>query len=819
MPVTELPPEALYHRCAPEHLPFVTTEELAPLSGLFGQERALEAIRFGTRIEHGGYNLFVLGHGSAGHDDAVEDLLRALAREESAPSDWVYVTNFDDAMRPRALRLSPGDGRRLHDLVRRAVKELRSALPAIFQSEEYLTRRKAIEDSIEQRHREALSRIQARAEAEGIALVSTQNGIGVAAIKDGEVMKPEEFAVLPEAERNAIERKIDEIQDQIEEVFRAIPRWEGERVEKLRELNKEFANFAVARAVTDLQAAFPSETIVHDWVRRLGEDIVENVAVFAPEAAEQAGEEGRPGSYNGLESWQEPFDRYKVNLFIDNGRAEGAPVIDLDHPSLGNLLGRVEYRSQMGALVTDATLIRPGALHHANGGYLIVDAMKILRDPLAWDALKRALRRMQITVESPAEYYGMASTVMLEPEPIPLDVKVVLYGPPALYHVLCGREPDFPKLFKVQVEFSTEIDRTAETVLYLARVIGSFARDNGLKPLSPAGVARVVEDASRRADDGEKLSILLEPLGDLLREADYQAREMGHPVIGAEHVSAALKAREARADSLRDRYMDFIGDDVKLIDTDGARAGQINSLFVHSLPNFRFGSPSRVTAQVRPAGVGGMGVQNIERTVGFGRRVYAKGVEILNAWFLAKFSAERPPQFTATIAHEQNYGPIDGDSASSTEVYVLLSALADVPISQAFAVTGSVNQFGEVQMIGGVNEKIEGFFDVCDARGLTGEQGVMIPAGNARELMLREDVVAAVRAGQFHIYPITTIEEGIEVLTGMPAGEPDDDGAYPEDTIYGRVQRRLKAFSRPRGAGGGNGEGNGGPKRRRWFFW
>ncbi len=805
---------ALYQECRPESLPFVTTETLEPLYGLFGQDRALAAMRFGTRIEHGGYNLFVLGSPAGGFDDAVRALLKQAAEEDPVPSDWIYVTNFDDPNKPHALRLTPGDGRRFQEKVDEAVQDLRSSLPAIFQSEEYLARRRSIEDAFERRHTEALSVIQKSAEADGIALVSTPNGIGVAAMKDGSVMAPEDFAGLPEAERNRFERRIDEIQNQIEEIFRQIPRWEAERVENLRTLNKEFADYAVGHVVRALETDFAGDEAVCLWVRQMGENVVDQVRDFAPESDERSGEDRMADRAS---TWQEPFQRYAVNLLVDHGETGGAPVITLDHPTLGNLVGRVEYRSFMGSLVTDATMIRPGALHRANGGYLIINALQILQEPLAWEALKRALTRQAVTVESPAEQYGMVNTVMLEPEPIPIDLKVVLYGTPYLFHLLSGREPDFPKLFKVQVEFADWVPRTDDSILHFARFLGTQAKTGGLLPLEPTGVARMVEQATRMAGDAERLSVLADPLTDLLREADFVARDEGAPVISGTHVTEALAARENRADAMRERYLRFIDDEMKIIETDGMRTGQINSLFVHSIPNYRFGSPSRVTARIRP---GAGGVMNIERSVGFGRSVYAKGVEILSAWILSKFAKTRPLQFVATITHEQSYGPIDGDSASSTELYVLLSALADVPIAQGLAVTGSVNQFGEVQVIGGVNEKIEGFYDVCAARGLTGEQGVLIPAGNVRSLMLRRDIVEAAQDGRFHIYPVETIEEGLELLTGMDAGEPDEDGLYPAETVYGRAQRRLAKLNPQRGGGGSGGAANGGDNgsgRPRWW--
>ncbi|MGF1457129.1 MAG: Lon protease family protein [Alphaproteobacteria bacterium] len=797
MPVTALPADALYHRCSTDGFDFATTEDLPPLHGLLGQDRALQAIRFGTRINHGGYNMFVLGPPQSGFETTVTDLLKQLAQEEPVPSDWVYVNNFSNQNTPKALQLRTGDGRRLRDRVAGVIEDLRNTLPAIFQSDEYLRRRKAIDEALERRHTEALGVLQKKAEGQGIALVSTQNGVGVAPLRDnGEVMPSEEFVQLPEAERKRIEGLIGQIQEAVEEIFRAIPRWESERVDRLRTLNRDFANFAVTHSINDMRSEFSGDASVLDWLDELAVDIVDQIALFAPEAAEKpetaerARAPGTPG--NGGPNWQDPFQRYQINLFVDNARTRGAPVIELDHPSLTNLVGKIEHRAQMGALVTDPTLIRSGAIHRANGGYLLVDAIRLFKEPFAWEALARGLTRLEAVIESASDYYPMTATMGLQPEPIPLDVKVVLFGTPALYYLLARREHDFARLFKVQVDFSDRIERTEENQMLYARLVGTQARDHGLKPLSPAGVARLIEHGSRLADDGERLSILMDPITDVLREADYCARETGADQVDAEHIDQALSAQAYRADRLRERIQDSLVSDMLLVDTQGERVGQINSLFVRSLPNFRFGSPSRVTARVR---AGGQGVMNIERSVGFGRSIYNKGVEILSAWFLSRFAKERGPHCTVSIVHEQNYGSIDGDSASSTELYVLMSALSGVPIRQDLAVTGSVNQFGEVQVIGGVNEKIEGFFDLCAERGLTGTQGVMIPAANARNLMLRGDIVEAAEAGRFHIYPIETVEQGIELLMGVEAGEPGEDGAYPEDSIYGQVARRLKELS------------------------
>ncbi len=794
MAVSPLSPDALLRRCDPSALPFETTEDLTPVNGLMGQERAIEAIRFGTRISHRGYNLFILGPNRSGHDRAVRRLLGQIAAEEPVPSDWVYVNNFASTNEPQALRLKTGEGRHLRDRVKSVIDDLSNALPAIFQSDEYLHRRKAIEDALERKHRDALGTLQQEAESQGIALLSTPNGLHVAPIKDGDVMPAEDFAALPEEERDRITGLIDSIEDQVEEVFRLIPRWEAERVEKLRHLNQEFANFAVGHSINDLRDEFQGDEDVLAWFDALADDIVEHVSLFAPEAdhSDEESPSTRPGQP------EKSLERYEVNLFVNHSGATGAPVVTLDHPTLGNLVGRVEHRTQMGALVTDPGLIRPGALHLANGGYLLIDALRMLREPLAWDALKRALTNMEAIIESPTEHYAAIQTVTLKPEPIPLDVKVVLFGPPNLYYMLAGREPDFPRLFKVQVDFSDRIDRSDELDLRFARLVATLVREEGLKPVDASGVARVIERSARLAGDGGRLSILSDPLVELLSEADYCARETGAEIITAEHVDEALSAQIARADRLRERAQESITSEMMLVDTEGERAGQINSLLVRSLPNFQFGLPSRVTARVRP---GGNGVLNIDRTVGFGRSVYNKGVEILSAWFLSQFATDRPIQFTATIVHEQSYGLIDGDSASSTELYALLSALSETPITQTLAVTGSVNQFGEVQVVGGVNEKIEGFYDICAARGLTGEQGVMIPAGNVRNLMLRRDIVGAAEQGLFHIYPVQTIEEGIELLTGVPAGEPNDEGHYPEGTIYNLVARRIKDLAPGRGNG------------------
>jgi lon-related putative ATP-dependent protease len=787
----ELGPEHLCRRCEPGGLPFRTTEELEDLDLILGQARAVDAIRFGIGIGRDGYNLFAMGPEGVGRHTMVRRYLEREAPRAGALSDWCYVFNFRTPHMPRALQLPAGRGVKLGQDMVRLVEDLRAGMAGAFESDEYRARRAEIETEFSERQEHAIGAIGQRAMEQGIALVRTPAGFGFAPRQNGDVMSPEDFRKLPEAEQKRLEEAIARLQEELERAIQEMPKSRRETQRKLRELNRQFTRTAVNYLIDELKASYQGLPAVVEYIERVQQDMIDHAEVFRqPKEGEQPTLFGVPIPLP--EAVETFLHRYRVNVLIDRSGGAGAPVVYEDHPTHDNLVGRTEHAAQMGTLVTDFTLIKAGALHRANGGYLVLDALKVLTQPLAWDALKRALRSREIRIESLGQALSLVSTVSLEPEPIPLDVKVVLVGQRHLYYLLHAYDPEFAELFKVAVDFEEDMARGPESDLLYARLIATLARQDKLRPLEREAVARVIEHGSRGAGDSEKISVQGREIIDLLRESDYWAGAGQRGIVTVEDVQRAIDARVERADRMRDRLQEEITRGTLLIDTAGARAGQVNGLSVMRLGEFSFGMPHRITARVR---LGAGKVVDIEREAELGGRVHSKGVLILSGFLAGRYAANKPLSVAASLVFEQSYGGVEGDSASSAELYALLSALADVPLAQSLAVTGSVNQHGEVQAIGGVNEKIEGFFDVCKARGLTGAQGVLIPASNVKHLMLRRDVIDAVAAGTFHVYPVTTVDEGIALLTGVAAGERGADGRFPPGTVNFRVEQRLSGFA------------------------
>jgi predicted ATP-dependent protease len=782
-----LAPEQLCHSCDGKQFSFETTDELEILREVVGQPRVVEAVRFGIGIRQPGYNLFALGPEGMGKQTIVRRFLEQKAATEPTPSDWCYVNNFDDPQKPRVLRLPTGRGAELREDVDRLIEELRAAIPAAFETEEYRARRQVIEQEVKEKQQNAFEQLRGEAEKRGIAVAHTPTGLLLAPLRKNEVMTPEEFQQLPEEDHKRIESEMDWVKERLRAIMREMPVWEKSGRDKLKELNREVTMFAVGHLIEAVHKKYEPQPQVAGFLEEMQQDIIENVDEFlsppeSPLAALMgaAQPEGKRAA---------PFlRRYQVNLIVGHEANHGSPVIYEDDPSFPNLVGKVEYIAHLGAISTDFNLIRGGALHRANGGYLILDARKVLTQPYAWEGLKRCLRAREIQIKSLGQMLGLASTMSLEPESIPLEVKVVLIGERLLYYLLSQYDPDFNEFFKVAVDFDDRMDRSAESNALYARLVGTFAREEKLAPLHREAVARVIEHSSRLVGDAEKLSTHRMDIIDLLREADYWARQAGRPVIDAADVQQAIDSQIHRSDRVRERIQEEIRRGTILIDTAGEKIGQVNGLSVLGLGQFSFGQPSRITARVR---LGKGEVIDIEREVELSGPIHSKGVLILSGFLGARYAADHPLSLSASLVFEQSYGQVEGDSASSAELYALLSALAGAPIRQSLAVTGSVNQHGQVQAIGGVNEKIEGFFDVCSARGLSGDQGVLIPASNVKHLMLRRDVVEAVRDGKFHIYSVETIDQGIEILTGIPAGDPDAAGKFPPDSINGRVEARL----------------------------
>ena len=765
----ELSPEMLYKRCKLDDFAFETTAELK-ITGveISGQARAAEAVQFGIGIDRGGFNVFALGPQGTGKHFLVEHFLKERASTRPVPPDLCYVNNFAEPNKPSLLTLPPGLGLSLKNDLKEFVEEVMTALPAVFESEEYQAKVNAIRQGI--KTGEQLSELHQRAKASDVAMLHTPVGVVFAPTKEGTVLSPEEFEKLPTAEQKRLATAIDELERQLATIVRQVPRWEREVRNRIRDLNREVTGLAVGHLLDELRQKYAAHSNVVSYLNAVQNDVIDHARQFI------ASEGTAPSGIAEMFRATPIARRYGVNVLVDRSGEANAPVVYENHPSYDNLLGRIEHISEMGTLVTDFNLIRPGALHKANGGYLILDARKLLLSPYSWEALKRVLQSRQIGIESIGQALGLISTVSLNPEPLPLDVKVVLLGDRFIYYLLCYYDPDFLELFKVAADFDDVFDRTPESQQIYAHLIASIASRENMRHLDKAAVARVIEHSSRMAGDAEKLSTQVSRIADLLREADYYAFQAKRDIVTPSDVQGAIDAHIRRSDRLRDRLQEATLRKSIYIDTTDSKVGQVNGLSVVELNGFAFGHPSRITARIR---LGKGEVINIEREVELSGPIHSKGVLILAGFLSGRYAGEYPLSLSASLVFEQSYSGVEGDSASSTELFALLSAIAELPIKQFLAVTGSVNQLGEIQPIGLVNEKIEGFFDLCNARGLTGEQGVLIPAANVKNLMLRQDVVDAVSLGRFHIYPVETVDEGIELLTGIEAGERGEDGQLP----------------------------------------
>ncbi|MEW7987000.1 MAG: ATP-binding protein [Candidatus Thiodiazotropha sp.] len=790
MTTRALTPEALCRHCDSDQFNFDTTDELEDLEGFIGQERATKSLHFGLGVEHKGYNLYALGPAGAGKSAMVRKFLKVLAAERPIPSDWCYVNNFSDARKPRAVALPAGQGVMFKGQMEQLVIDLQEAIPLVFESDEYHTRRQAKEDRLEERQENAMAAMQKKAEEKQIALINTPTGFTLGPKHNDKILGPEQFHKLPEKQQEAIEKDVKALQEELRKTLHAIPQWQKEAREEISKLNREMTASAVHHLIDAVREKYRDNEAVIVYLDRVEDDVINNYQQFLPR------DEHKPTLFGLPLSQQEegpPWHyRYRVNLLLAHEANGGAPIVYEDLPGYNNLVGRIEHRAHLGALETDFTMIRPGALHRANGGYLILDALKLLFQPFAWETLKRVLQSGEIRIESLAQITSLISTQSLEPEPIPLQVKVVLLGERHIYYLLQALDPEFGELFKVAVDFDDDLVRNSHNEHQYGQLVATLARQHKLRPLDRYAVARVIDHSMRLADDNERLSSHMRSLTDLIQQADFWAGEQGHRLISRDDVQQAVEAQIHRTDRVQRRLQDEVVRGTLMIATDGDVVGQINGLSVMLLGDQRFGHPNRITARAR---LGKGQVVDIEREVELGGPIHSKGVYILSGFIAGRYVPDYPLSLSASLVFEQSYGGVEGDSASSAELYALLSALSGLPIKQQFAVTGSVNQMGEVQAIGGVNEKIEGFFDICRTRGLSGDQGVLIPTANVKHLMLREDVVQAVKAGEFAVYPIENIDQGIALLTGTSAGTRDENGEFPEDSVNGRVEATLIRFS------------------------
>jgi lon-related putative ATP-dependent protease len=790
MAVTALEAAQVRRRLDPAALPFATTAEVSPLHGTIGQDRALDAIDFGLEVATPGYNLFVAGAAGSGRESTILDCLERAAAERPAPDDLVYAHNFAEPERPRALRLPAGRGCDLRRDLDELLADAREEIPRAFEGEEFETRRQQALGEVQRRQEEIGEELQRAARERGFQIQHTPGGIvHIPVSEDGRPLPPEVIQGLSEEQLAGLQRRANELNELVGGSMRELRRLGHEAGERARSVARDMARAAIAPGLEELRERWAGEPAVLALLDDIARDVPERVGDFRPPEAEEG---DAPVAQVAARQREQQLGRYTVNVIVDHGDDTRAPVVVERNPTYYNLVGRVDYRASFGTVETDFHQIRAGALHRARGGFLVLHALDVLGQPFAWEALKRALLAREVRIENLAEQSSPIPTATLRPEPVPLDVKVVLIGPPALYHLLHGQDEDFRDVFKVKADFAADMDWSDEHVSDYAAFVSRCVQADGLHHFDRSAVARIVEHSARLREHQSKLSARLRDIADVVSEASFWAGRAGRDVVAADDVDRAVAKREYRSNLFEERVHELFEEGTVALETTGARTAQVNALSVLDLGDHRFGRPTRVTARVS---VGTGAVVSIEREIELSGPIHSKGVLTL-AGYLAQTYAQRwPLALRATIAFEQAYEGVDGDSASSTELYALLSALAELPVRQDVAVTGAVDQHGRVQTVGGVTAKVEGFFAVCRARGLTGEQGVMIPAANVRHLMLADEVVAAVAAGDFHVWAVESVDEGIELLTGCPAGARGGDGVFAEGSVHRRVEDRLRGYA------------------------
>jgi len=806
--------QQLYNKCDLSDLKFKTTEDLPELDEIIGQKRALTAIEFGMGMNHKGYNLFILGSEGIGKTALIKKLLKKHYVNCKKPFDWCYVNNFDDPQHPRFLRLPIGTAKPLSEAMEKLVKLISSLITAAFQSDEYTSQIQAIETEINDRGDKALNQLVDDAKENSVAVIRTPSGYTLSAIVEGKISNLDSFKQLAEKTQKEFNEKIDKYQELLQETLAKVPLWEQEGKEQLDALDKSIVTQLVDSAMEDLFKDFAQFKPVVAYFTAVKDDIVSHLEEFYEEDV-QSKDNGKKRKHI---SKTASFHRYLINVLVDNSESDDMPIIFEDNPTYSNLIGRIEHLAYynpreseqqktdnalgLGNLLTAFTLIKPGSLHKANDGYLLIDAEKILGNPYAWEGLKRAIKSSSISIEPLDELHSFSRTVTLEPDPIPLKVKIVLIGDRHIYHLLKRLDTEFNKLFKVSVDFSEEMDRSDEMTYQYARLIASVQSQENVSPIERTAVERIIEHSSRLVSHGEKISLHMGDLRDLILEAQYYQKKTGcsdvKPAmvkkknIGLTDVNCAIQARINRMDQYRDNLYEEIIKGTVLIDTDNEKVGQVNALSVLQIGEFSFGQPSRITATVR---VGDGHIVDIEREVDLGGDIHSKGVMILSSYLGHHYAKTCILSLDANLTFEQSYGQVDGDSASVAELCALLSAVSEIPVKQSIALTGSVNQLGEVQAIGGVNEKIEGFFDICKLRGLNGRQGVLIPRSNIVNLMLKEEVLEAVEKERFTIYSIEHVDDALSLLMGMEAGKADVNHQYPKNTINHKIQTNMEKYS------------------------
>ncbi len=782
-----LKPEALRWRCEPNQFEFASTEELPPLEGTIGQDRALTAIDFGISIRDSGFNLFILGQPGTGRASTIKKLLSSQAAKQPAPDDWCYVHDLKDGTRPESIRLPAGIGKELKRDVDHLVERLAEEIPKIFESKMYEGQKQRITSDYQKKQNELFQELEQEASAKGFILQQDAGGPTLSPVRDQKPLSQEDYEMLSHAEKARLEKASTVLHKRIKEVMQDMHRLEEEMREQVADMEKAVVLFAVGHLFEELEPKYREFERVMEHFEACKKDLAGRIDELRTQKAPQINIPGLT-----IQPQEPSFDRYQINLLIDNSQCEGAPVVYEANPTYFNLFGRIEHMIQMGSASTNFHMIKAGAMHRANGGYLILDCREVLLNIFSYEALKRCIRNHEVKIEDMAEQFRLIATVALKPQPIPLDCKIVMIGTPLFYYLLFQLDPDFRKYFKVKVDFDQMMKNTWENIQQYALFIGSKCAEEQLRHFDPTAVARTIEYAARLTEDQQRFSARFLDITDLIREAAFYAEREEQELVAAKHVELAIEARTYRSNKLEERIQEAIEDGSLLIDTEGAVIGQLNGLSAYQLGDYTFGKPSRVTVR---SFLGKEGVVNIEREAKLSGPIHDKGMMILCGFFGERYAWDKPLALSASICFEQSYGGVEGDSASTTELYGLLSSLADLPINQGIAVTGSVNQHGKVQPIGGVNEKIEGFYAVCKAKGLTGQQGVIIPDANRKNLMLKPEVITAVEEGNFHIWSVTSIDQGIEILTGTPSGERQEDGSWPEGTVNERVDLRLREMT------------------------
>ena len=793
----EIPADQLTWRCDLSFLPFTCTKDMTPLEDFIGQDRAIRAIEFGLGVNKPGFNIFVTGLTGTGKTSIIKAFLKRAITAQGVPSadavtpeDWCYVYNFADADRPQALKIRRGWGKVLKSDMEQLVQDLQREAKKMFESDDYAHQRQGTVEQIQKRQQEMMEGLMAEAGQNGFALRMTPSGIVLLPTKDGKPMQEPDYLALSAAEKKQLEEKRGELEKKVEDTLREGKKLEREIAAKLEVVETQAADYLVRIPLAELKDKYQDHPKVVRYLDGVRDHILKNLQRF--KGGEATPPTGPMGAMQFGEPSIDPFQPYRVNVFVDNSDTQGAPIIVETNPTFHNLFGVIEKKPIVGGYITDFTLIKAGSISRANGGYLVLYDRDVLSNAGVWEALQRVIKNRELRIEEPSAFFGFVPPQGLRPEAIPTDTKVIMIGGPYLYRTLASADPDFRETFKVKADFNFEIDRSQENITAFACFISDYCNREGLRHFDIEGVARVIEQCARQVEDQNKLSTRFSDMVDLLIESDYWAGKENVELVSGKHVERALVEKTFRLNLIEKRLQEMIAEGTVLVDVDGAVVGQVNGLAVYQLGDFSFGKPSRITAKTF---MGRGGIVNIERESKMSGNSHDKGVLILGGFLGGKYAQQTPLSLSSSVCFEQSYDGVDGDSASSTELYAILSSLSDIPIKQGIAVTGSVNQNGEVQAIGGVNYKIEGHYDVCRLKGFSAGQGVMIPRANVRNLMLRGDVVAAVRAGTFHIYAVSTIDEGIEVLTGIAAGARNSDGTYPEGSVNDRVQQKLKLFS------------------------